>query len=255
MKSVTKTTTKKTSSSAKKNKSITKNTFFKQSVVSKSISNKEAVWDLEPLLNGKSTKQIEKKILKIKNSIVKKKNQLKNPTPKTLLEFIELFNLLSIELSSVYAYYDLRSHQNINDQIANAKLDYYNQLSTKISNETMFFDLWFISLPLKKANYFINHPTLKTYKQFLKDLVKAKPHTKSEEIEKILNIKNMTGKSAFAKIYETLTTSFTFIFNKQHITKEELISKVTDKNPQIREDAYKTLFSVYKKNSLSLHEI
>jgi oligoendopeptidase F len=214
-------------------------------------------WNLEHLFAGKTEKEITEKINNLKNSIVEKKTLLtEDVSPDLILELIKKDEELDIELSRITAYYALRSYADLKDEEANAKLDYYRQLASEIDNETMFFDLWFIALKDEKAQRYINSETLKTYKQYLIDLIKIKPYTKSEEIEQILNIKNITGRGAFSIIYDVLCSSFKYeLLDQKDLTQEEIVSKYTDPDPKIREEAYKSVLGVYKENSTTLSEI
>lgn len=218
------------------------------------MDEKKEIWNLNNLFNGRTEQQILENVLLLKNKIIEKKPLL-NAAPSLILEIIKLHEELEIDLSRITSYYGLRSHANVNDEEANAKLDYYNQLGSEISNEIMFFELWFMSLDDETTKKIINDEELKAYKQYLKDLIKLKPHTKTEEIEQILNIKNITGRGAFANIYETLTSTFKFEFEEQKLTQEEIVSKYTDKNAETREKAYTTVLSMFKENSLTLSEI
>ena len=216
------------------------------------------VWNLNDLFGGKTEKQILDEVFVLKDKILSKKKDLQsqNVPSQLVLDFILLNEKLDVELSRVASYYALRSHVDVNDEEASAKLDYYRQLGASISNEIMFFELWFISLDDNKANEYIKDPLLGVYSQHLKDLVKMKPHTKSEEVEQILNIKNITGRGAFSNIYDVLTSSFKYeLFDEKDLTQEEITAKYSDPSPEVREAAYKSVLSVYKENSLALSEI
>lgn len=219
---------------------------------------KKDVWNLDDLFGNRDEKQIENNIIILKNKIVEKKQLLTNKDvpAHTVLELIKLSEELDIDFSRIGAYYELRSHIDINDEEANAKLDYYRQLSADIDNETMFFDLWFIKLADEQAQKYVSDPILSEYKQYLKDLIKMKPYTKSEEIEQILNLKNMTGRGAFSNIYDVLTASFNYeLLDEKDLTQEDITSKYSDPDPKIREEAYKAILKVYKDNSLTLSEL
>lgn len=221
------------------------------------MENNKDVWDLKSLFKGKTEQEIIDKAISLKKKIIEKKSLLNEETlPETVTEIIKLIEEMQIEFSRVVGYYALRSHVDVNDEEASAKLDYYNQLLAEVDNEIMFFELWFIGLPDEKTQEFINSSIVQEYKQHLKDLTKIKPHTKSEEIEQILNIKNITGKGAFSKIYEIFTASFKFeLLGKKDLTQEEVVSKYTDPDPKTREAAYSSVLNVFKENSQTLSEI
>ena len=221
------------------------------------MSEEKEIWNLDDLFGDMSEDEILKKVLSIKDEIKNKKEQLNNETkPEVVLEIIKLEEQLDIELSKISSYYGLRSYADVNDEEASAKLDYYKQLAAEIDNETMFFELWFIALSDEKAQYHIQSPVIEKYAQHLKDLRKIKPYTKTEEIEQILNIKNITGKGAFSTVYDVLTASFKYeVLEEKELTQEEAVSKYTDENPEVREAAYNSVLNVYKENSNTLTEL
>ncbi|MFP4567486.1 MAG: M3 family oligoendopeptidase [Candidatus Woesearchaeota archaeon] len=220
------------------------------------MENEKEIWNLNDLLKEQSEEEIITHVQELKKEIILKKNKLDDATPTLILEIIKLNEELEIELSNIFSYYSLRTYANIHDEEANAKLDYYTQIATEIDNETMFFELWLIKLDDDKAQEYLNAPELREYKKHIKDLIKLKPHTKTEEIEKILNIKNITGRDAFSNIYDLITASFKFeLFDEKKLTQEEITAKYSDKDPTVREAAYNSVLSVYKENSTTLHEI
>ena len=221
------------------------------------MNDEKEIWNLDDLFNGKSEDEILKEVLSIKEKIKSKKEQLNNETtPELVLEIIKLNEELDIELSRITSYYSLRSYADLNDEEALAKLDYYKQIVADINNETMFFELWFIALDDGVAQKYIKSPVIEKYAQHLKDLRKIKPYTKTEETEQILNIKNITGRGAFSNIYDVLTASFKYdVLEEKGLTQEEAVSKYTDKNPEVREAAYKSVLGVYEENSATLSEI
>ncbi len=175
------------------------------------MEEQKEIWDLKSIFKQKTEQEILEEALRLKKEIIAKKPLLKQEVSAELvLELIKLNESLEKEYSKIMAYYALKTYADVNDEEASAKLDYYNQLGAEIDNETMFFELWFIQLDKEKAEEYINHESLKEYKQLLKDFIKVKPYTKSEEVEQILNIKNITGKSAFSKIYDVFTSSFKY---------------------------------------------
>ena len=215
-------------------------------------------WNLDDLFNGLTESEILERVFSFKKSILDKKDSLKedNVSAELVLEIIKLSESLEFEFSKLVAYYSLRSSVDVEDEKASAKLDYYSQLAAELDNDTMFFDLWFIGLSDDKVKSYIQSPVLSEYKQVLKNLIKAKPHTRSEEVEQILNLKNVTGKGAFAKIYEVFTSSFRFeLFDKKDLTQEEITSKYSDASPEVREAAYNSVLSVFKDNSTTLSEL
>ena len=214
-------------------------------------------WNLKDLHDEKDT---EGKIEKIKakaEEFKKCKERLKeNMRPEELLDMIQLNEEIGSEIQKLNGYYELKATENMSDTETLAKIAFMSQLATEISNEMIFFTLWFIGLDDKHAQRFIDSKELSDYKYYLESLRREKPYTKTEEIEKILSLKNITGANAYNVLYEVFTNSFKYDFDgKKGITKEELSAYFRDKDPKKRKEAYEEIFRKYEENKPVLTEI
>ena len=117
----------------------------------------------------------------------------------------------------------------------------------------MFLSLWFKHLPNKKANELIKASG--QYKYYFKILRRNKKFTLKENEEKIINTKDMVGVSALNNIYTMITSDFEYLFQGKKRAQEEMTTFVRSKNSKIRESAYRTLLSPYKRNKTVLAEI
>lgn len=80
----------------------------------------------------------------------------------------------------------------------------------KILNETAFFILELTALPETLLSELASHPCLSDYRHFLLRLIPKKPYTLSLEEEKIIKTKELSGKQAFALLYDELIGSLSF---------------------------------------------
>src|SRR5437763_1923224 len=121
-------------------------------------------------------------------------------------------------------------------------------LTTAVGNRTRFFDGWWKPLPDEKANKLMPADPEKLYSLARPRVFR--PHTLSESEEKIIALKDVTGESALDKVREILTSSFKFKDPKtgKEVTQSELVKRVYDSDPALREAAYKELWRVYSAN-------
>jgi len=86
-----------------------------------------------------------------------------------------------------------------------------------------------------------------------------KPHTLTEPEERIINIKNTTGRSALHSLYEVLTNSLTFTSPERgthsSLSREQLSVFFRHPSANIRKRAYQEFFSVYSGYTDILGEI
>lgn len=220
------------------------------------MSEQKEIWDLEQILDGKTIEQFYTEI-KEKAEIFKKyREQLtEDITPELVLEIIQLKEEMSVLSGKLNAYVSMKFYVDTKDSKILAEMTKINQFSTDVGNELMFFSLWFINVNEETANKLIESEKLVNYKFYLENLRKQKQYTKSEEIERIMNIKDMTGGDSTSDLYEIFVNTFEFEHNGKKITKEEMTGMFQSSKPEERENAYKTVYSKYRDNSTLLSEM
>ncbi len=118
---------------------------------------------------------------------------------------------------------------------------------TALHNRMLFFDLWWQKVDEANAERLLAAAADQRY--HLESIRRFKPHTLSEPEEKIVNMKNITGRHAVRTMYEVLTNGLTFELRvkgkKKTLTREELAPYVRHSDPRIREAAYKALHGVF----------
>jgi len=244
-------------------KSIKNNQNKKDSKVASKISTKNNVpkikgvaWDLEPILSGKSFDEWIR-IVDAQVETFKKYREFlnNNITPQKILEILQLEESIGQNLGRVEAYYGLIFSADTKNSESLAKMGQLKQMGAKISNDMLFFNLWMIQLDDKIAKKIIESKELQPYKYSLESMRKEKPYTKSEEIERIINIKDITGGDGYAELYEIITNSYKYEWFGKKITQEELTKFCREKDSKLRQKAYDLILTKYKDESTVLSEI
>jgi oligoendopeptidase F len=85
------------------------------------------------------------------------------------------------------------------------------------------------------------------------------PHTLSEAEERIINLKNVNGRSALNQLYESITNRYTFLLDidgeTKTLTRGELATYFMANDPAIRKAAYQELNRVYANDAPILGQI
>jgi oligoendopeptidase F len=118
---------------------------------------------------------------------------------------------------------------------------------TALSNRLLFFDLWWQGVDEDNAQRLMTGTGSLRY--HLETIRRYQPHTLSEPEEKIINIKNITGRSAVNQLYDVVTNSFTFMLTvkgkRLTLTREELTAYLRHPRAHLREAAYHELYRVF----------
>lgn len=118
---------------------------------------------------------------------------------------------------------------------------------TGLHNRLLFFDLWWQTVPAEPARRLTD--AADRYRYHLETIRRFTPHTLTEPEEKILNVKNTTGRTAITTLYDLISNGLSFTLTvkgkRRTMTREEVSSYVRNPVPRIREAAYRELYRVF----------
>lgn len=172
----------------------------------------------------------------------------------TLLTLSEDIAAASSRLSA-YAY--LWFSENTKHLAARSFKTKVEERLTALHNRLVFFDLWWQSVDENNARRLMT--ATGTLRYHLETIRRFQPHTLSEPEEKIINIKNVTGRSAVYSLYDVVTNGFMFTLTvkgkRKTLTREDLTSYLRHAQGRLREAAYRELYRVYADQHDLLGEI
>ena len=207
-------------------------------------------WDLSHLLENPVERfeillgEIEAKVVQFEAA----RGQL-SPTMDTS-HFHPLLTLsedITAASSKIGAYAYLWFSENTKDLAARSFKTKVEERLTALQNRLVFFDLWWQSVDEDNARRLMTGAG--TLRYHLETIRRFQPHTLSEPEEKIVNIKNITGRSAIHSLYDVVTNAFMFTLTingkRKTMTREELTSYLRHAQGRLREAAYRELYRVY----------
>jgi oligoendopeptidase F len=225
-------------------------------------------WDLTDLVDDSSTKKVAELVANIKKDVKEFEDNRRILKPDLSISIFEglvhKIENISEDLSTVNSFAHLKYAANTSSNEAAALVLQMEKLSSEVSNQILFFDLWF-KKELDKNNAQRLIDSISTvYREYLRHKRLIAKYSLNESEEKIINTLEVTGLGALIKIYDRMTNNFEFTVvkkrgNKKIIktfkNKEKLLSLVRSPKANEREYAYKALFKTYEKNSGVLGEI
>jgi oligoendopeptidase F len=112
---------------------------------------------------------------------------------------------------------------------------------TKANQHLLFFDLEWIKVEGEIANALINQPELAACKHFLEQKRAWKDHYLSEPEEKISDIKGLTGRSAFVRLFDETTSSMTYPLKvgekEEKVSFQQINARLYDSDRSVRKMA------------------
>jgi oligoendopeptidase F len=98
--------------------------------------------------------------------------------------------------------------------------------TTDVFNRVQFFDVELKRAPDDVFAKWLAAPALASYAHYLRRVRKSAPHTLSEAEEQLSAIKNLTGRSAWARLYDEVTSAWTFEFAADGETRTRSLAEI-----------------------------
>ena len=165
---------------------------------------------------------------------------------------------ISEKMSIIGGYASLAYAADTQSDEATSILTKMTKLGSDISNQLLFFDLWWKrGIDEKNAKRLIKESG--DLSQFLKHKRLVAKYSLSEPEERIINTLDVTGVTALVKLYDKITNAFEYHVKvdgkKKRLGREELTGLVRNTKSKTREAAYKSLLSKFSDNKGVLGEI
>ncbi len=171
----------------------------------------QAAWDLEPLLDGEGEAGVERRMQEALTSAqgfaeryAGKLGELDGAgLAQAMRELAEIYELVG--RAGTYA--GLRFSTDTANPANGALLQLVQERETAIETTLLFFELEWAALPQERAEELLADPGLDFCRHHLRNVRRYREHLLSEPEEKILAEKSLTGASAWARLFEELTSA------------------------------------------------
>lgn len=217
-------------------------------------------WDLTHLIND-PVKELDRLLSELEAAVTQIEAARPTLDPsmpsqrlQALLKLSETFTRGSSKLGA-YAY--LWFSENTKTAEARSFKTRVEERLTALGNRLLFFDLWWQGVDGANAVRLMRDAGDLRY--HLETIRRFKPHTLSEPEEKIINLKNVTGRSAVHTLYDIVTNGLTFTVpvggRKRTVNREGLMAFVRSQKTSVRQAAYQELYRVFAAQRDLLGEI
>ncbi len=108
---------------------------------------------------------------------------------------------------------------------------------TAISSHLIFFSLELNRLDDAVLERQAADPALARWQPFLRDLRVFRPHQLSDEAEKLLHDKSVTGHQAWSRLFDETVAGMRIPFGEAELTVSDVLNKLSDRDRAVREQA------------------
>ena len=128
---------------------------------------------------------------------------------------------------------------------------FYQQVServTTISSHMLFFTLELNRLDDAVLDAKAADPALTRFRPWLRDLRVFRPHQLSDEVEKLLHEKEVTGRSAWSRLFDETVAGLRVPVRGEALTVSAALNKLSDRDRSVRADAAAGIGAVFQDN-------
>ncbi len=127
-----------------------------------------------------------------------------------------------------------------------------SELSSKIHQKLVFFDVEWLNMDDEKAQKLIESDELEGYKHYLETSRRYRDHVLSEKEEQVLSAKKVTGRSAWNRYFDETMGAARFELDGEELTQQEVLSKLHEPDRDLRKRAHASLTETFEDHSRTL---
>ncbi len=210
-------------------------------------------WDLTDFYPSMTSPAVEKDFSKLKQICETFKKKYEGKVAKMdggeLAKAIAQYEVIQELAGKIGSYAQLIFAKNMSDP-ANAQ--FYQNASEKItvfSSQILFFGLAINKLSDKEMDSKLKNAALQKYAPWVRDLRAYKPYQLSDELEKLLHEKSVSGRAAWSRLFDETMARLRFPYDKKELTSAEAFDLLSSKEPATRKKAALMIGKVLGENA------
>ncbi len=166
----------------------------------------------------------------------------------TLGQAIAEYEKIAERLHKVMSYAQLLFASNVENPENGRFYQTLSERVTVISTETLFFALELNRIEDAVLAEQLKDPAAAHYEPWIRDVRVFRPHQLSDEVEKVLHEKSVTGRAAWNRLFDETLAGMRFPMNGKDLSLSETLNLLSDRDGEKRRAAAKALGSVFGEN-------
>ena len=185
--------------------------------------------------------------------------KIANLDDQAVLNAVQEYEALQVRIAKPFCYAHLLFASDSGNETNRALSQRCSELGSRLSQQLLFFDLELMNLEEDRFQSLCNLPEAANYVHFLQGIRKFRPYTLKENEERLLTRKNLTGISAFTKLFDELSASFHYRMEldgeEKDFTGEELLSLLHHTSPEVRFRAMTTFLEKHGEHGIVFNSV
>ena len=152
------------------------------------------------------------------------------------------------KLARVGSYLSLDRQTKLDDPIAGKKFQSYSEKANDIFADLLFFRLEINRLPEKTIKGWLKDKETARYQSVLEQIRAFRDYQLSDEVEKILHDRDVTGSDAWVRMFDETVARLRFPVGKTMLTETEVFHLMLSRNAKTRKAAHESIGKVFSDN-------
>lgn len=209
-------------------------------------------WDLSDLYPSPDSPELKNDLDRARSKVeifaTNWQGNLENASGQEIAMAIDLYQEVSEILGRIGSYAQLIFATDSTDAKSAQFYQYINEQITSISTKTLFFTLELNRISEESMQEKLENSALLSWKPFLDSIRVFRPYQLSDEIEKVLHEKSVTGRTAWSRLYDETLASMQVTVQDEQVTLGEALNKLSSNERLVRENAAKGLGESFNSN-------
>ncbi len=210
-------------------------------------------WDLSDLYKGPDDSKLADDLKEVEAEATSFRGRYEGGLAKLsgpgLAEALEIFQVLQERLGRVMSFAQLLHSGDMNDPEIGRFYQTMQERVTAISTNLLFFTLELNRLEDAPLAETMAHPALARWRPWVRDQRAFRPHQLSDEIERLLHEKYVAGRAAWTRLFDETMAGLRFPLGGKELTSTQILDRLTDRDPKMRETAAHSFAKVLGKNT------
>ncbi len=197
-----------------------------------------AAWDLEPLVDGEGEagveRRLEEALTRARSFAERYAGKLGEQDGAGLAEAMGELAALYELVGRAGTYAGLRFSTDTADPANGALLQMVQERETAIETTLLFFELEWAALPAERAEALLAGEALDFCRHHLRNVRRYREHLMSEPEERILSERSLTGATAWARLFEELTSAIEVELPDERVALDVALSRLALPDREVR---------------------
>ena len=197
----------------------------------------DVVWDLDPLLAERSVDDLLDEAERRASVLAAQRGAVSALSAAALAEFMTELAAVRELTGRASSYASLRFAGDTSDPANGALLQKVEERTTAIDTTLLFFELEWAAVSDECADELLADPELDFCRHHLRSVRRYRDHLLSEPEERILTEKAITGRNAWSRLFDELTSAIEVELAGGRVSLEEGLSRLASPEREVRRTA------------------